>query len=85
MRAVIVRAEGESGRDDRRERLDVRAHDQNVAGLERRVVGEQANDHLAQHLDLARAAVAGVDLHAAVAVVEGWRLGRQPVVLPGRA
>ena len=53
--------------DQRRERLDVRAHDDHVARLERRVLGELVQDRVAQHLDLAGAAVAGVDLDAAVA------------------
>ena len=70
----------EGRRDDRRERLDVGAHDEHVARLERRVVGEQADDDLAQHLDLAGAAVAGVHLHAAVAVGERRRVGRDAVV-----
>ena len=53
--------------DQRRERLDVRAHHDHVARLERRVLGEQVQDRVAQDLDLAGAAVAGVDLDAAVA------------------
>ncbi|MEZ5061952.1 MAG: hypothetical protein R2700_10650 [Solirubrobacterales bacterium] len=57
--------------DQRREVLDVGAHDDDVARLERRVVGEQVHDRVAQHLDLALAAVAGVDLDAAVVVGEG--------------
>ena len=63
-------AHAERGLDERRERLDVRAHDDHVARLERRVLGEQVQDRVAQHLDLARAPVAGVDLDAAVARVE---------------
>ena len=57
----------ERGLDQRRERLDVGAHHDDVARFEGGVVGEQADDHLAQHLDLARAAVAGVDLDGPVA------------------
>ena len=52
--------------DQRRVRLDVRAHDDDVARLERRVVGKDVQERVAQHLDLAGAAVAGVDLEAAV-------------------
>ena len=58
------------GLDQRRERLDVRAHDDHVARLERRVLREHVQDRVAQHLDLAGAAVAGVDLDAAVVGVE---------------
>ena len=66
---VVLRGDlpGAEGRaDQRRERLDVRAHHDHVARLERRVLGEQVQDRVAQHLDLAGAAVAGVDLDAAV-------------------
>jgi hypothetical protein len=58
--------EPEPGGDQRRVRLDVRAHHQDVAGLEGRVVLEQADQHLAQHVDLARGSVARVHLEAAV-------------------
>ena len=74
-------ARAERRLDQRRERLDVRAHHDHVARLERRVVGEQVQDRVAQHLDLARAAVAGVDLHAAVVGVEQRaRPSRRPAV-----
>ena len=63
---VTVSSGAERGLDQRRERLDVGAHDDHVARLERRVVLEQVQDRVAQHLDLAGAAVAGVDLDAAV-------------------
>ena len=59
-------SEPEAGRDQRRVRLDVRAHHQDVARLEGRVVLEQADQHLAQHVDLARGPVARVHLEAAV-------------------
>ncbi len=52
--------------------LDVRAHDQHVARLERGVVGEQADEDLAQHLDLTLRAVAGVHLQGPVTGVELW-------------
>ena len=83
-----ARREPEAGRDQRRERLDVRAHHQDVAGLERRVVLEQPDQHLAQHVDLACGAVAGVHLQAPVVLGaaagarapgpsgRGWRAGR---------
>ncbi len=47
-------------------RLDVGAHDENVAWLEIRVVLEQVQDRVAQDLDLAGTPVARVDLDAAV-------------------
>ena len=53
-----------------------------VARLEGGVVGEQPEDHLAQHLDLAGAAVAGVHLHAAVARGQRRRGGRDAVGRP---
>ena len=62
--------EPEPGRDQRREGLDVGAHHEDVARLERRVVLEQPDQHLAQHVDLAGRAVAGVHLEAAVVVGE---------------
>ena len=52
--------------DQRREDLDVGAHDDDVARLERRVVGEQVEDRVAHDLDLAGAAVAGVHLQASI-------------------
>ena len=56
--------------DEGRERLDVRAHHDHIARLQRVVLLEQVEDRVAQDLDLARAAVAGVDLDAAVAWIE---------------
>ena len=63
----------EGGLDQRREGLDVRAHHDHVARLERRVLLELVQDRGPQDLDLARAPVAGVDLDAAV---ERVRRGR---------
>ena len=60
-------AGAERGLDERRERLDVRAHHDHVARLQGVVLLQQVEDRVAQDLDLSRAAVAGVDLHAAVA------------------
>ncbi len=78
---VLLDAPGaEGGRDQRREVLDVGAHDQHVAGLERLVVGEEPQDAVAQHLDLTGAAVAGVDLHAAVVRADRLRDLRRRVV-----
>ena len=54
----------------RGERLDVGAHHDDVPRLQRRVVGEQTEQRVAQHLDLPGAAVAGVDLDGPVG---GWR------------
>ena len=50
----------EAGVDQWGEQLDVGAHDDDVAGLERRVVGQQVEHGLADHLHLAGAAVAGM-------------------------
>ena len=66
MRAVHHVAEPEVGDDQRRVGLDVRAHHQDVARLQRRVVLQQAEQHLAQHVDLTGRAVAAVHLHGAV-------------------
>src|SRR5690606_28060210 len=65
--------------------LDVWAHDEDVARLERRVLLEQVRDDVAEHLDLARLTVAGVDLDAPVL---GRELPTEPLrltrsVVPG--
>ena len=73
MHAVTLGAEREGRGDQRGERLDVRAHDEDVARLEPRVVRQQTEHDLAQHLDLTGAAVTRVNLHAAVTVGQGWR------------
>ena len=65
-RRLLLVDEPEGRGDQRRERLDVGAHHQHVTQLERRVVVEQAEQHLAHHLDLAQPAVAGVHLHRPV-------------------
>ena len=63
--------EAERRRDQRRVVLDVGAHHEDVARLEGvRVVLEQPEQHLAQHLDLAGRAVAAVHLHRPVGRVE---------------
>ena len=64
-------AEAEGRLDERCVGLDVGAHHQHVTRLERGIVGEQTEDHLPQHLDLAGVPVAGMHLHAAVGGVEG--------------
>ena len=66
MRAVHHVAEPEVGDDQRCIGLDVGAHHQDVARLQRRVVLQQAEQHLAQHVDLTGRAVAAVHLHRAV-------------------
>ncbi len=74
--------EPEGRREERRVGLDVRAHHQDVARLESRVVGHQADQHLAQHLDLAGGAVAGVHLDGVVVGVElAVELVETPVVV----
>ncbi len=88
-------AHPEGGLDQRSVGLDVGAHHQDVAGLERRlagrgVVGEQPEQHLAQDLDLTRRTVARVHLDAAVGRVErargaiGQRVGRDVLLQPGQ-
>ena len=59
--------QAEPRRDQRGEGLDVGTHHQDVARLEGRVVVEQPDQHLAQHVDLAARPVAGVHLDRAVA------------------
>ena len=59
-------AEPEASDDQRRIGLDVRAHDEDVAGFERLVVGEQAEQYFAEDVDLPGGAVAAVHLHRAV-------------------
>ena len=66
--------------DQRRVGLDVRAHHQNVARLQGLVVGEQAQQYLAQHVDLPGRAVTAVHLHGPVAsgqnaTVRTYRVG----------
>ena len=56
--------------NQRSERLDVGTHDDDVAGLESGIVLEQVQDGVAQHLDLAAPAVAGVDADAVVVRTE---------------
>ena len=56
----------EIGTDQRRIGLDVRAHDEHVTGFESRVVGEQMQQRLAQHLDLASRPMTCVNLYGAV-------------------
>ena len=67
--------ETEAGLDQGGVGLDVGAHHHDVARLEGGVVLEQPDQHLAQHLDLACRAVAGVHLHTAV--VLGQRPARE--------
>ena len=56
--------------NQRGEGLDVGAHHDDVAGLQRRVVLQQVQDGVAQHLDLAAPAVAGVHPDAVVVGLE---------------
>ena len=70
MNALDHVAEAESGDDQRRVGLDVRAHDEDVAGLECLVVGEEAEQNLAQDVDLAGRTVATVHLHRPVIGLE---------------
>ena len=52
--------------DQRREGLDVRTHHDDVTGLERRIVLQQMEDGVAQHLDLPAPAVARMHADAVV-------------------
>ena len=67
--AVTLGIEPERRRHQRSEGLDVRAGDEDVTRLQGGVGGEQAEHDLAEHLDLAVRAVAGV--HGDRAVVRG--------------
>ncbi|SKS35833.1 Uncharacterised protein [Mycobacteroides abscessus subsp. abscessus] len=60
-------AETKTGRYQRRVGFDVGAHDEDVARLQCGIVGQQAQQHLAQHIDLTCRAVAGMHLHGPVA------------------
>ena len=59
-------AQPERRLDERGVGLDVGAHDEDVARLERGVVVEQAEQRLAEHLDLTGRTVTRVHLHAAI-------------------
>ena len=76
--ALGVEPEGRG--HERREGLDVRAGDEDVARFQRRVVGEQAEHDLAEHLDLPVRAVAGVHLDGPVVGGEHVVVGRGAVV-----
>ena len=67
---VDAAASAEGGVDQRGEGLDVGTHDDDVASLERRVLDQQMEDRVADHLDLPRPPVAGVDLETAIVVVQ---------------
>ena len=68
------RVQTERGGDQRRELLDVGAHHDDVPRLQRGIVGEQSDEHLAQHFDLAIGPVACVELHASVGRLEHRQL-----------
>ena len=70
-------AEAEARDDQRCVGLDVRAHDEDVAGFERVVVGEQAEQNLSEHVDLAGRAVAAVHLHRTVVAAQRPAVGPQ--------
>ena len=61
-----------------RVRLDVRAHDEDVARLQRRVVLQRTGDQLPKDLDLTLRAVCRMDLDGAV-VLASWRAPVQRV------
>ena len=68
MTVCVQLTETESRSDQRSVTLDIRAHHQDVARLQRGVVDQQAEQHLPQHVDLPGRAVAAVHLHRPVAV-----------------
>ena len=76
---VRVGVEAERGGHQRRVRLDVGAHHDDVARLERGVVGEEADEDLPEHLDLAVRPRAGVQLDARVRGGEHVVAARGPV------
>ncbi len=68
-RLALQTASAEGRLDQRREGLDVGAHHDDVAGLQRRIVLQQMEDGVAEYLDLAAAAVAR--MHTDAVVVTG--------------
>ena len=70
LRLGVGGVQPEGGGDQRREGLDVRAHHDDVPRLECRVIGQQPDQDLAQHLDLAVRSVRGVQHHATVGGIE---------------
>ena len=72
--AVHDVAEPEVRVDQRCVGLDVRAHHQDVARFQRGIVGEQAEQNLAEHVDLAGRTVAAVHLDGPVVIAQ--RSGR---------
>ena len=71
--AGVALDDAERRLDQRCERLDVRAHHDHVARLERGIALQLVQDRVAQDLDLSRPAVAGVDADALVGLVGGRR------------
>ena len=70
LRLGVGGVQPERGGDQGREGLDVGTHHDDVPWLERRVVGQQPDQDLAEHLNLAVRPVRGVQDHAAVTRVE---------------
>ena len=76
----LVQRRAERGVQQRRQLVDVGAEHDHVAGFQRGVVGEQAADGVAHHLDLPGPPVAGVHLDRAVVDGQGEVAGRFPIV-----
>lgn len=75
-RAIVGRTlHAERGSDERGVCLHVRAHHDDVPQLEGRVVGEEAEQHLAEYLDLSVPAVARMHPDAGVVAAEHVRAG----------
>ena len=64
--------------DQRGEGLDVRTHHDDVPRLQGGIVGQHADQHLTEHLDLTVRTVTGVQLHTAVAGIEHRARGSRP-------
>ena len=73
MESSGVTVEAEEGRDEWRVLGQGRAEHHHVTRLQGRVVGEQATQHVTQHLNLAVRPVAGMDLQRAVGCPPGRR------------
>ena len=63
---AVARHRAEHGLDQRRRGFEVRRHHQHLRGVQHGAAGDQSQEVVLQHLELARQRVADVDLEAAV-------------------
>ena len=70
-RPKVQVGEPERRLDERREGLDVRAHDEGCRAARAGVVGGETDEHVTEDFDLPGRAVAGVDLDAPVVLADG--------------